>query len=682
MLGLRLGLLGPVLASGQANFTEIRRAQDVRELNAAQAAEQRPVLLQAHVVYVDAPGTVFVQDDSGATFLRSKSPLPLLRVGDLVRVVGTTVPGLYLPGVDTLELTILGRGELRPAPLVTYDDLMSGRFHYSDVQITGVGRLLELDGETKSVLRLATGRHVLEVRVDAPLAEAPASLVDAEISVRGLAAGGINDRRQLLHPYLKVRAWDQIQVLSPAPDVAMLPLTRADQLMAFGSDATSARRVRLEGTVLAVFESRRLFVRSSVPARDDPNSTASLAFAVYCTHMLKGIAPGQAIRVVGFPIMDGYSAAVADATVTVLEADDPVRPTEALAVSLAALRSGVHDADLVVVNGTVQAAFPTTEHTELVLRAEGGEFRAMMPAAVTTPEIGAMVRVTGICEVEGTLADRGFRSFPSAARVLLRSSADLVLLDPAPWWTARRLVIALGWTAGLLLLAAAWIALLQRQVKRQTATIRHQIANEAVMDERHRIAREFHDTLEQELAGLSLRLDAATTRPLDSKAASLLTTSRHLVSRIQTEARNLVADLRSDVASASDLRLALDELAQRATVQDGPQVVTRLPSSLPDLPAHLVHHLRMIAQEAVTNALKHAQAKRIEIALHADPERLLLTVADDGCGLLSSDETLGKAGHFGCMGIRERSRSMGAEVAWSSQVDQGTTLSLSLPLVR
>jgi signal transduction histidine kinase len=96
----------------------------------------------------------------------------------------------------------------------------------------------------------------------------------------------------------------------------------------------------------------------------------------------------------------------------------------------------------------------------------------------------------------------------------------------------------------------------------------------------------------------------------------------------------------------------------------------------------LVHHLRMIAQEAVTNALKHAQAKRIEIALHADPERLLLTVADDGCGLLSSDETLGKAGHFGCMGIRERSRSMGAEVAWSSQVDQGTTLSLSLPLVR
>lgn len=671
--GVLLFLLLAVQASGQA---VLRTAREVRDLGATEAAESKAAELEVNVVFVEAPGTIFVQDDTGSTFLRTKVQPPPLQPGDIVRASGTTIPGLYLPGVEITKLEVIGPGTLREAPLVTYDDLMAARHHYAEVRLQGVGRRAEPIGETKSILMLGTGRQVLEIRVDAPLSEAPPGIVDAEVIVRGLAAGGINDRRQLVFPYLRLRDWSQIQVISPAPPTELVPLTTADQLMSFGTAATSARRVRLEGTVLAVFPPSRLFLRSVVPAGEE-ETESTLAFAVYTTHPLDGFSPGQQVVVTGFPFMDRYSAAVADSQVEITSYTGNAVPK---VIDLTTLRSGVHDGDLVRLSGTLEAAFNTLDHTELVLRSSQGEFRAMLPAIFAAPEQGSTLDVTGICEVDGTVSDRGFRSMPTGARLLLRSANDLQVLQSAPWWTTERLLLALGGTVMLLMLALAWIALLQRQVQRQTATIRGQIAHEAVLEERQRIAREFHDSLEQELAGLSLRLDAATTRPIEEKAMALLATSRHLVSRIQSEARNLVSDLRADPATAIDLASALRELASRASFGEHVQVEADIIGEPPDMPAHLVHHLRMIAQEAVTNALKHAQAKRIVIRLAVENNTLSLAVQDDGCGLADGSETQGKSGHFGCMGIRERCRSIGADVQWKSETGRGTCVSVSLPL--
>jgi len=656
----------------------LRTAREVRELNAAEAAEGRAAELEANVVFVESPGTVFVQDDSGSTFLRTKSQLPALMPGDLVRATGTTFPGLYLPGVEIETLEVIGPGTLQTPPQVVYDDLMSARYHYAEVQLQGVGRSIEPLGETKSVLKLGTGRQVLEVRVDAPLTEAPQGLVDAEVKVRGLAAGGINDRRQLVFPYLRLRDWSQITVLSPAPAINTLPLSTADQLMSFGSAMTSARRVRLNGTVLAVFPPSRVHVRSEVPAKEDA-IRSSLAFAVYPTHALDGILPGQSVQITGFPFMDRYSAALGDSQVT--QIGDPLEtlPPEPLDIDLTALKSGVHDADLVRLAGTLEATFRTANHTELVLRTDKGEFRALLPQTLDTPEQGSTLKVSGICEVDGTVSDRGFRSLPASVRVLLRTVDDLHIVQSPPWWTAERLLLALGSTVVLLVLSAAWIALLQRQVLRQTATIRDRIAHEAMLEERQRIAREVHDTLEQELAGLSLRLDAASTRPLEEKAKALLTTSRHLVSRIQSEARNLVADLRADVDGATSLGAALSELAARTSFGQT-SVEALVDDAMPELPGHLAHHLRMIAQEAVTNGLKHAQARHIQIHLFHDGKVLMLEVRDDGVGLSHLSDTQGRAGHFGCMGIRERCRSIGADVQWTAGDGCGTCVRVSLPL--
>jgi signal transduction histidine kinase len=278
------------------------------------------------------------------------------------------------------------------------------------------------------------------------------------------------------------------------------------------------------------------------------------------------------------------------------------------------------------------------------------------------------VTLTGIARIE-SMTGKGFNAKPQSFSLWLRDANDLRLLGSPAGSQLHHLLMILAVLGIIILGAMIWILLLRKQV----AALRQRIRTEAALEERQRIAREFHDTLEQELAGLSLRLDAAATRPMEDKARGLLDDSRTLVSRVQAEARNLVADLRDDPATQVELSTALQDLAHRQPA-NAPVMHLELDPALPELPSHLVHQLRMIAQEAVTNALKHAQARNLTLRLRSIGEGIELAVIDDGVGFDSNDETQGKPGHFGCMGIRERCRKIGAEVRWQSKPGCGTTM--------
>ncbi len=177
-----------------------------------------------------------------------------------------------------------------------------------------------------------------------------------------------------------------------------------------------------------------------------------------------------------------------------------------------------------------------------------------------------------------------------------------------------------------------------------------------------------------------MRLDALATREIDDKGRSLIAASRSLVSRIQTETRDLISDLRDPAESAGDLRTALAGVAARHASDHGADVRLEASADLPPLAAAVVHDLRMIARESVTNALKHGRATRVTLRTLIEGDQLAVEISDDGCGFDPAAPGTGRPGHFGCSGMRERSRKIGATITWRSAPRQGSTVRVTLPL--
>ncbi len=658
--------------------TTLTRAIDIRTLPYERSLEKLPVDLTAIVGFVESGSTVFVQDETAGTHLHFKPWRSNLQVGDRVRIQGTTTAGLYFPGVDVTQVQVLGHETPAAAVTATYDDLATGRFHYQRVVVEGLGRTLTPLDENRSILRVSMGSRVIEVRVDSPPDSAP-NIIDARLRITALAAGGINDRRQLVFPYLRVAEWEDIAVTQASTPPDTLPVTSVAALLRFGEADELNHRVRIRGTVLASFEDGRAFLRDSTPPpppreqpkTESPGPPQSPSIAIQlttATHLI----PGHHVDVIGFPIMAGFSASLADA---LLLSQTPATTPIAEPVTLTDFQDGSHDADLVQLTApaVLNDFFRTSDGYELRFTSSGIPIRAfLLQSKAPALEIGSSCQLTGICLIESS-TDKGFRSQPERASLLLRNLQDVQILSTAPFWTAKHLVLAIAILGAVVLLTLFWITQQRRQISRLQSRIVHQ----ATLDERQRIAREFHDTLEQELAGLSLRLDAATTRPLEDKARTLLETSRSLVSRIQSEARNLVSDLR-DTEHPVTLPESLQLMAERVQ-HDQCEILLDL-HPVPAIPAPVAHHLRMMGQEATTNAIKHARATRITVHLAAQNGSLTLSIADNGCGFDPRTQTHGKPGHFGCIGIRERCRKIGADATWQSEPGQGTTVTITLPL--
>ncbi len=649
-------------------------ALEVRSLSFAEAEKGIPARLRGVIVFIENRGALFLEDHTSTTFFRLPAgDTPLPAIGDEIELTSRTRNGLYLPGLDDSTYRVIGRRELPPGRPANYDDLHFGRFHYQRVAVEGIVRSVRPLDPRRGLIRLAIGSRAIDVWVETP-PPAGLAIVDHRVRVTGLAAGHINTpRRQLVQPFLRVIDWSDIAVLASAPPPAEAPRVSAEELLAFEVRGLGERRVRFDGVVSAVWSGDQAFVQQG-----------EMALAVRFGGPV-ALVPGDRVNVVGFPAMDRFSASLVDAELLTREPGAPPTPVDVESLDELYGRSGQplpgkYDGRLVRLALTVRDAFKSEDGVTLLVQSDQRTVQARMPEGTELLPPGARVRLTAICQVESALLGSGFASRPGLISLRGRSPADLEVLKRPSWWTVRRLAGVLIALAGLTLLAGLWIVGLRRQVARQTAALRHRIETEAALEERQRIAREFHDTLEQELAGVSLRLDALATRVEDQKGRTLVENSRHLVARIQSETRDLIGDLRDPAEAAGDLAAALEGVAARHNAENGAEV--RLEAvRLPRLPAATVHDLRMIAREAVTNALRHGGAARVVISVEAAAGRIVLRVIDNGRGFDPAAALQGKRGHFGCAGMRERARKVGATVAWRSTPGTGTTVEVVLPLV-
>jgi signal transduction histidine kinase len=204
----------------------------------------------------------------------------------------------------------------------------------------------------------------------------------------------------------------------------------------------------------------------------------------------------------------------------------------------------------------------------------------------------------------------------------------------------------------------------------------------AVFAERTRVARELHDSLLQGMTAAALLLDhvRAELPASASAAAERLAVVEHALKTSLEEARRVVWNLREQPAGMDDLGLALSRLASR--LADGTPVRCRV--RVEGRAAPLSHEVQgsvfRIAQEAVTNAVKHAEARQIDVRLRYDEHAVGVSVSDDGRGFDPDRVDPARAGHFGLVGMRERASRVGASLTIESQPGQGTRVDLSVPM--
>ena len=217
-----------------------------------------------------------------------------------------------------------------------------------------------------------------------------------------------------------------------------------------------------------------------------------------------------------------------------------------------------------------------------------------------------------------------------------------------------------------------------RQLQRYATTLEQL----TVSRERNRVARELHDTVAHTLSGLAVQLEAVKALwTIDTpKAQLMLDQSLEDTRTGLTETRRAIKALRANPLEELGLSTAIRSLAEAAADRAGFTLDLRLPPRLDDLSPEVEQCFYRVTQEALENVVKHSEAQQVSVQLAQDARRLVLTIADDGCGFILTE--VDPSRQFGIRGLQERARLIGGHLDVNSQPGQGTKVHLSVELRR
>jgi two-component system sensor histidine kinase UhpB len=207
---------------------------------------------------------------------------------------------------------------------------------------------------------------------------------------------------------------------------------------------------------------------------------------------------------------------------------------------------------------------------------------------------------------------------------------------------------------------------------------RHEAARTALAAqeaERLRVARELHDEIGQTLTAVTIQAERAADGD-PAQAPHALRGVADAVRESLDEVRRIARELRPEALDDLGLVNALIALSTRVGAQEGPRVKRELQAELPPLSAEVELVLYRIAQESLTNALRHSDADSATVSLEADANSVTLSVADDGKGLPVELPR----GTAGIAGMRERALLVGGRLTIDSRPNQGTEVRLTIPV--
>ena len=670
----------PLLAGPNTPPICLTNAQQVRELDPEAAGKNLPVRMRGVVTYYDAPlFNLFIQDNSAGIFvLVAPEIYTNIAAGQEIEVEGVCDKGDYAPIVKASAIHILGKAPLPVPRRVPIDQLFTGLYDSQWLEVSGVVRSTTiLDG--RHYLNLAmNGQRVMTYVENLSVTDA-AKLINTTVRLRGVCYSRYNMKRQLRVPWLAVSGTGDITVEQPSPpppkEVSIASLAQ------FNSSGFYGNLVKVSGVVTLQKPDGTLFIQN-----EGYGLNVQLAQSA-------SLGPGDRVIVSGYSALGQYVPILEDATVQFLGHGPPLSPVP---TDLKTLLDGPENFDgvLVQVKASLMNFVESAGRQTLVLQSSNSIFAATFESAKADErfkslKLGSEVALTGVFSaqspekwVPGVAQSREVSvsnvpySPPDSVQIFLRSYADVTVIQQPPWWTLSRLLWTIGIMALILLAGLVWVVVLGRRVRQQTRIIEEKIKRAGILEERDRIAREFHDTLEQELAAITIQLDAveAHLNGASPTVRQLLRLARNMSRRSLSEARRSVWDLRSHLLENSDLTTALNEMASSLEAAADRKIMVQSSGIARKLPAVIEHNLLRATQEALANALKHSGAKKITVALCYEPSRIQLHICDDGKGFDYHAVGQPGGGHFGLLDMRERAEKIGAEFSLASSPGSGTEI--------
>jgi diguanylate cyclase (GGDEF)-like protein len=456
----------------------------VHLLSYDQAIRAYPVHFTAIVTYYDPylnhPNRpiLMVTDHTGSIYLAlpGETTMPL-RAGTVLDVRGVSGPGDFAPRIDHAVIRILGQSATLPrAPRESLTHILSASEDAEWCEMEGVVQSVEEVGNNVTLkLGLADG-VMAATTVKEPGADY-ASLIDATVSIRGIAGSLFTRQRQKFSVQLLFPNLSAVHVVQPAPSNPYdTPISPIGDLMRYAKDRILNHRVHLRGIVTLFWPGRLLCIQSIT-------QEALCAGTAQTTPLVIG----QQADVIGFPEIGDVTPTLIDAT------GQPVRSPAAISavavpVSGEEALSGQRDSQLVQIDATVAAHDRASQDPIIVVSSGKFTFSVVLPksadaTALLALEEGTRIRITGICSVEAdSKVFTRHDGYPVTRyfRIMLRSTDDLVVLERPSWWNARHTLLVLAFALVITLGVLCWVILLRSRVKQQTELLRHQATHDAL----------------------------------------------------------------------------------------------------------------------------------------------------------------------------------------------------------
>lgn len=634
-----------------------------------------------------------VEDSTGSVFLTDHGTNTALTAGNEIRATGCIhykTASCAQAAVDTIHLIAQGQP---PVPRrISGPDFVSGRSDWKYATVTGVVRNVILSETDSRWAFLIVGSDSVAIPVSVPLftrdkisarIDDLKTLIGHTISVNGF--GNPRDRSLRLHlgRSFHSRGLSDIKDLSQSADDPFdVPSTEAlrhfsiAQIAALGSH-------RAVGHVLAVTKKGEAVIET---AQGDVITLSGLGESLP--------SPGSTIEAAGFPQANLFHLTLTHVqwrTKSALPFNprpcQPISPSFILdsRCGRTTEKAELHGRDVEIRGIIKNLPSAKTDPYNLIIECESHIISidtSMVGRDIPDVSVGCTISVRGtfLSEMGDDVNFPQIKGF----RIVLNSADNLRVIATPPFWNIARL----SGLVGLLIISLAGVFVWNRSLKalairKSRALLREQLAHvksDLRIEERTRLAVELHDTLSQNLTGVSMEIEAANDLRGGAPQSMLdhLDIAAKALKSCRIELRNCLWDLRSQALEEKDMTKAILRTLQPQANSAKLSVRFNVPRS--KLSDNTTHSLLRAIRELVSNAIRHGAATSIKIAGALDENQLLCSVTDNGCGFDPDDSPGVLQGHFGLQGIQERIEGIDGTFTITSEIGKGTRALISLPI--